>query len=240
MAQFYDKLMGESKYPGWKVLIDEVVKKYQVKKGKCLDLACGTGNISRLLIESGFKVVGVDFSREMVALAQEKFPSERFICADSRNFDLGSDAGLINFAVSFYDSLNYLLSDEAMLETFQSVHRNLESGGIFLFDMNPMEHIKIAQRFRPRVFEEGNLYSVFRFSGEDRFWILDIDLFIKETGDKYRLTRERHVERGYDQNSIKPLLEQANLKLLEVREEYKIYEDGKKHLSRLYFITQKP
>ena len=245
MAQFYDKLMGENKYAGWKDLIAEVIEKYRIPKTLCLDVACGTGNISKLLIELGFKVVGVDISQEMIAIARQKFPDEVFICADSRYFGLarnyGAGLGLggIDFAVSFYDSLNYLLSDEDILQTFKSVNRNLEPGAIFLFDMNPMVHIKVAQKFKPRVFEDDDMYSVFRFGGEDRLWTLDIDFFIKEDTDHYRLVKERHIERGYDKKDIVPLLKQANFKVLEVRKEYKIYEDGKEHLSRLYFIAQK-
>lgn len=239
MAQFYDKLMGGNKYPGWKNLIADVVEKYNIVKGTCLDVACGTGNISKLLIELEFKVVGIDISSEMIAVATQKFPKEQFVCADSRNFDLGDYAKPITLAVSFYDSLNYLLSDEDMLQTFKSVNRNIPTGAIFLFDMNPMDHIKTAQKFKPRVFEEAEFYSIFRFGGEGRFWTLDIDFFVKE-GKSYRLIKERHTERGYDKEDIAPMLEQAGFNLLEVREEYKTYEDNKKHLSRLYFIAQKP
>jgi len=238
IAQFYDKLMGGNKYPGWKDLIADVVEKYNIAKGTCLDIACGTGNISKLLIELGFKVVGLDISSEMVSIATQKFPEEQFVCADSRNFNLGDHSKSITLAVSFYDSLNYLLSDDDMLQAFKSVNRNLPVGTIFLFDMNPTDHIETAQKFKPRVFEEAEFYSIFRFGGEGRFWTLDIDLFLKN-GECYRLIKERHVERGYNKEDIVPMLERAGFNLLEVREEHKTYEDGKKHLSRLYFIAQK-
>ena len=238
MARFYDRLMGESKYLGWKNLIAEVVEKYNIPKGVCLDVACGTGNISKLLIELGFKVIGIDISDEMISVAKQKFPDEQFVCVDARNFDLGDQVKPVTLAVSFYDSLNYLLSDEDMLQTFKAVNRNIPVGTIFLFDMNPMDHVQTAQKFKPRVFEEAEFYSVFRFGGEGRFWTLDIDFFVKER-ECYHLIKERHIERGYDKEDIAPLLEQAGFNLLEVREEYKVYEDNEKHLSRLYFVAQK-
>jgi len=239
IARLYDKLMGDGKYPDWEKLIREVAIKYQIKTGVCLDIACGTGNISRFLVEAGFKVVGVDASTEMIAIAGKKLPSERFVRADIRDFDLGAGFTAAPFAVSFYDSLNYLLSDKDMLSAFLAVSRHLKPGGIFLFDMNPMDHVAIAQKFRPRVFKEDDWYSVFQFGGKDRFWTLDIDLFTKEPSGLYRLDREQHVERGYNKEHILPLLEQAGFAPLEVREQYKVYEDGEKHLSRLYFITKK-
>ena len=238
MAKFYDTLMGGNKYPGWKDLIADVVEKYNIAKGTCLDVACGTGNISKLLIELGFKVMGIDISNEMVLVAKQKFPDEKFVCADSRDFDLENQGNPITLAVSFYDSLNYLLSDEDMLQTFKSVNRNIPKGTVFLFDMNPVDHVQTAQKFKPRVFEEEDFYSIFRFGGEGRFWTLDIDFFVKD-GESYRLIKEKHTERGYDMEDITPLLEQAGFNLLEVREEYKVYEDNEKHLSRLYFIAQK-
>ncbi|MFA5614890.1 MAG: class I SAM-dependent methyltransferase [Methanoculleus sp.] len=238
MAKFYDKLMGGNKYPGWKILIADVVEKYNIPKGTCLDVACGTGNISNLLIELGFKVIGIDISDEMISVAKQKFPGEQFVCVDARNFNLGDQTKPVTLVVSFYDSLNYLLSDDDMLQAFKAVSRNIPVGTIFLFDMNPMDHVQVAQRFKPRIFEESEFYSIFRFSGEDRFWVLDIDFFVKE-GEFYRLIKEKHIERGYDKGDIVPLLEQAGFNLLEVIEEHKIYEDNKKHLSRLYFVAQK-
>jgi SAM-dependent methyltransferase len=239
MAKFYDQLMGENKYLGWKKLIADVVEKYGIPKVKCLDVACGTGNISKLLVELGFSVVGVDRSPDMISVAKKKFAKEHFVCSDARNFNLDDkERQSITLAVSFYDSLNYLLSDEDMLQTFISVNRNIPKGRIFLFDMNPMDHVGAAQKFKPRVYEESGFYSIFRFGGEGRFWILDIDFFVKKR-NCYELIKERHVERGYDRKDIVPLLKKAGFGLLEVRKEYKIYEDGKEHLSRLYFVAQK-
>ena len=37
-----------------------------------LDLACGTGSLSVLLAEHGYRVIGVDLSEEMLAVADEK------------------------------------------------------------------------------------------------------------------------------------------------------------------------
>lgn len=240
MARFYDTMMGSGKYAGWQKLISDVVQKYGIPIGKCLDVACGTGNISRLLVDLGFKVVGVDMSEDMVAVARDKFPADTFVCSDVRTFELGKETMTgITFAVSFYDSLNYLLSDSDMLQCFQAVHRNIPSGTIFLFDMNTVEHVQTAQQYKPRILEEADFYSVYRFSGEGRLWVLDIDIFIKEGGG-YRLVKEKHIERGYDQEHIRPLLQKAGFDILEVREERKRYEDGKEHLSRLYFIVRKP
>ncbi|MEI6288339.1 MAG: class I SAM-dependent methyltransferase [Actinomycetota bacterium] len=239
MARFYDKMMGDTKYPKWKILIAQIVNKYNIKTDICLDVACGTGNISRLLAELGFGVVGVDISPEMIQIAKSKMPKERFVCSDIRNLALSKEYTQgISFAVSFYDSLNYLLTDEDMIRAFRSVYSSISSGTIFLFDMNTIDHVKAAQQYKPRILDEKEFYSVYSFSGEDRFWILDIDIFIKE-GESYRLVREKHTERGYDEKDIAPLLKQVGFDLLEVIEERKTYEDGIERLGRIYFVAKK-
>jgi len=239
MARFYDTLMGSNKYPGWKDLIKDVLNKYSVKTGLCLDIACGTGNISRLVAELGFEVVGLDLSMEMIKIAKDKIPSGDFIKADIRDFNLPLRyQSKIDLVVCFYDSLNYLLTDRELLDTFKSVYRNIQAGSIFIFDMNPMDHILTAQKFKPRINEDKNFFSTFCFSGEGRFWILDMDFFVKN-GNCFNHFKERHVERGYDQEDVLPLLKETGFKVLEVRTENKIYEDKQEHLSRLYFIVQK-
>jgi SAM-dependent methyltransferase len=239
MAAHYDVLMGSNKYSGWQALIKDVVNKYGIVRGRCLDLACGTGNISRLVQEEGFSVVGVDISGDMIKVAREKLPTERFIKSDIRRMKLSSKIQKeVTLVVCFYDSLNYLLTDEDMYLAFRAVYDNVSHGTIFLFDMNSRAHVRVAQKFFPRVFENGELLTIFRFGGEGRLWTLDMDFFTKE-GPRYRRFHERHTERGYDRSDIEPLLKKAGFKVREVREETKMYEDKLKHLSRLYFIAQK-
>jgi len=52
--------MGEKKYKVWQSLIAEISDKYGVPKGaNCIDLCCGTGNISKILIDLGFVPFGL-------------------------------------------------------------------------------------------------------------------------------------------------------------------------------------
>jgi len=237
-ARLYDRLMSEKKYSVWEKLIAEVVKKYAIPKGICLDVACGTGKITGMLLKQGFRAIGIDKSEAMLEIARRNFPAERFIKSDICDFSAGDSSQAV-MAVSFYDSLNYLLTDEEMSAMFKTVARNLAPGAIFLFDMNTRDHVTVSQNNKPRFFEDNDFYAVFRFGGEDRMWILDIDLFAKRSDGGYDLHRERHTERGYDKEDIAKLLEKSGLTMLEVREEQKMYEDGKEHLSRLYFVTRK-
>ncbi|MFA5742636.1 MAG: class I SAM-dependent methyltransferase [Candidatus Paceibacterota bacterium] len=239
-ADFYDRLMSEKKYKAWNDLIAGTVKKYSIPRGVCLDIACGTGRISGMMIKQGFQVVGIDKAEKMIDIARKNFPGANFLKSDIRDFTV-SEPDKAVMAVSFYDSLNYLLTDNDMLKMFKTVEKNLAPGAVFLFDMNTREHVAVSQKNKPKVFEleKENLYTVFKFSGKGRTWILDIDLFVKQNNGLYELYKERHIERGYDEKDISLLLKKTGFQLLEVKKEYKTYEDGKKHLSRLYFIVKK-
>lgn len=55
------------------------------KKGKILDLGCGSGEpIAKLLIEKGFQLYGVDGSKNMIELCKQRFPNHKWIIADMR------------------------------------------------------------------------------------------------------------------------------------------------------------
>ena len=47
------------------------------------DLGCGTGTLSRLLVDAGYAVDGLDWSEEMVARARAKVPEATFTVGDA-------------------------------------------------------------------------------------------------------------------------------------------------------------
>ena len=235
-AMIYDQLMSQGKYNRWGGLIKEAISRYGVAKDVAIDIACGTGNITYFLLDAGFgTVVGIDNSKSMLTIARKKLPQATFIHGDIRQFQL-SNGTRADFAVSFYDSLNYLLTDKDMTRAFGSIGANIRPGAIFLFDMNTREHVEASQRNSPRNFRVGDTEVEFVFGGNDRFWTLDIKLIDKATR---AVSVERHMERGYNVDDIVPLLEKTGYLLLDVNSEEKKYEDGITRSSRLYFTAQK-
>jgi SAM-dependent methyltransferase len=54
-----------------------------------LDIGCGSGEpIARHLIESGYRITGLDSSPSLIALCRERFPDHEWLVADMRAFDL--------------------------------------------------------------------------------------------------------------------------------------------------------
>ena len=65
-ASVYDTFMDNIPYEDWAEYLIGLLKEYQVKDGLVLDLGCGTGNMTELLAEAGYDMIGVDNAEEML------------------------------------------------------------------------------------------------------------------------------------------------------------------------------
>jgi ubiquinone/menaquinone biosynthesis C-methylase UbiE len=54
---------------------------------RVLELGCGTGGITRLLLKRGVAVIGVDGSEQMLARAQKRAPEAQFFCSRLEEFE---------------------------------------------------------------------------------------------------------------------------------------------------------
>ncbi len=56
--------------------------------GRVADLGCGTGTMTRLLVDHGYSADGIDFSPAMIERATAKVPEARFAVGDASSPDL--------------------------------------------------------------------------------------------------------------------------------------------------------
>ena len=71
-AYVYDVFMDNTPYDKWGGLLVSRLEKEGITDGILLDLGCGTGNMTELLSEKGYDMIGVDYSGEMLNVAMEK------------------------------------------------------------------------------------------------------------------------------------------------------------------------
>jgi len=233
-AEVYDELMSKTKYEQWKLLLQKIIKKYNISKGNVLDIACGTGEISKALLELGFeKVFGLDKSRYMLDIARKKLNNNRFTILEKDMIDIGQ-FNQYDLIVSFYDSINYLLEPAQVARFLEGIEKALKPGGFAIFDMNTKEHVKISQKNPEKIFPIKDGIARFKSEGEGNIWKLNIE--IKKENQNFR---EIHLERGYSSEEIESMIKKTNLLLLELISEDKVYWDKKKYLSRQYYILQK-
>ncbi len=139
LAELYDHLMVHVDYKAWADYVLLLCHIHNHIPKKILELACGTGNITFELVQSGLSVTAADRSPEMLKQAQKKLFRKqvsgnrcRFIRSDMTHPPVYSG---FNTILCIYDSINYLTSLQDIQKTVQLIVSKLCSGGVFIFDM---------------------------------------------------------------------------------------------------------
>lgn len=241
-AQVYDILMDNVPYEEWAANIQNMLLKYGVKEGLILDLGCGTGNITRRLADSGYDMIGIDISEEMLGIAIEnKYEEEGEILPDSKREEilyLNQDMrdfelyGTVSAVICNCDSMNYITKAEDLKHIFSLVNNYLDPGGIFLFDMNTEYKYKnilgdsvIAENREDCSFIWENYYNENENMNE-----YQVTIFVKTDGEGnsnhknannlYEKFSETHYQRAYPIEMIKGFLEEAGMEFIGVYEDY--------------------
>ena len=71
-AEVYDVFQDNVPYEEWCSYVTGLLKEYQVMDGLVLDLGCGTGSLTGLMARSGYDMIGIDNSGEMLQIAMNK------------------------------------------------------------------------------------------------------------------------------------------------------------------------
>ena len=213
-ASVYDTFMDNIPYEEWAEYIIGLLKEYDIHDGLVLDLGCGTGSMTELLAENGYDMIGVDNTEEMLEIAMEKRAASGhdilYLLQDMREFEL---YGTVKAIVSVCDSINYILEEDELLTVFRLVNNYLDPKGIFVFDFNTTHKYKdvlgdttIAESREDCSFIWDNYYYE-----EEQINEYELSLFIKEEGDLYRKFEETHLQKAYDLDTIKHLVEESGL-----------------------------
>ena len=133
LAGVYDEIVIDPCHGQWASFLHELWSADPEGVGSVLDLCCGTGLLAGELIARGYRVVGVDASDAMLALARERLGPEVALTRTTLP-DLAVE-GVFDAAVCTFDGFNYLAPDELRL-TMGAVARCLRPAGWFVFDLH--------------------------------------------------------------------------------------------------------
>ena len=128
--------------------------------GPIIELACGTGRLTIPLAEQGHEMIGVDIHGGMLdrakAKAIEKNLPIKWFLQDCTQLSLKQSTKLMFMCGN---SFQHFLTNEVQDALFQSVHRHIEDGGIFIFDTrNPiMEELSKVDEYEEHFTQSNGL-----------------------------------------------------------------------------------
>jgi len=216
LAGVYDEIVIDPCHDRWASFLHELWSADPLGVRSVLDLCCGTGLLAGELVARGYRVVGVDASEEMLALARERLGPEVVL---SRMIlpDLAVEGGF-DAAVCTFDGLNYLTPDELRL-TMDAVAGCLRPDGWLVFDLHTdaMMSFTIAN---PTVAGQsaGNDFVISSVVDPGaRTCDTRIELTQARDGDPFS---ERHRQYFHVDAEVRSSLEAAGFAVTAVEEEY--------------------
>ncbi|NLO83378.1 MAG: class I SAM-dependent methyltransferase [Clostridiales bacterium] len=239
-AYIYDALMEDVDYPGWVDYIERILKRYGVKPARIVDLACGTGNITILLKERGYHVIGVDQSEDMLSVAKEKAAKKGmdipFIYQDMRFLELH---GPVDAITCICDGINYILSFRDLNMVFRGVYRYLNPNGVFIFDISSYYKLSsiLGNNIMVETDERISYIWLNYFDRRTSICEMSLSFFIKE-GNYYRRFDEIHYQRAYRMEEIVQRLKKNGFKDIGVYQPF-TFETPKKKAERIFFAARK-
>lgn len=143
-AYFYDEFNGEADYDALYGYITDELKAHGITDGILADLGCGTGDLTLMLTQAGYDVIGIDRSEEMLSVLREKADelglTGRLLLLKQDLLDLDL-YGTIRAAVSTFDTYSHIGPQENFEKAIRKAAYFMERGGVFIFDLNtPYKH----------------------------------------------------------------------------------------------------
>ncbi len=215
-AEVYDVFQDNVPYEEWCSYVTGLLKEYQVMDGLVLDLGCGTGSLTGLMARSGYDMIGIDNSGEMLQIAMNKRNASGldilYLLQDMRGFEL---YGTVKAVISICDSMNYIMEYQELVEVFRLVNNYLDPKGVFIFDLNT--EYKYRELLADNTFAEDREESSFiwnNFYGEeDKVNEYERSLVGKE-GELYREFEETHYQRAYGLDQIQQAIRDGGMEFV--------------------------
>ncbi|MFF2155970.1 class I SAM-dependent DNA methyltransferase [Paenibacillus chitinolyticus] len=254
-AYTYDRLMEDMPYEAWISYARQAWESYGIRPETVVDLGCGTGNIAVPLAKFGCKVVGIDLSDDMLAVARHKAeeaaasgakPDILWLQQDMRDWELPEPADTV---ISFCDCFNYLLEEEEIIEALEQAYRGLRGGGVLLFDVHSPAQFEEYASLQPFVFDEEDVAYLWTCELDEERTEIEhaLTIFAREDASSarggeplFRRIEETHRQRAYDPRWLKERLEAAGFEDIRISADFDWNAEFSPDSRRLFYAARKP
>ncbi len=172
-----------------------------------------------MLYSEGFDMIGIDNSEDMLEIAFEKRDETGseilYLNQDMREMELYSTVGTV---ISVCDSVNYLTGENDLKTVADLVANYLYPGGLFIFDFNT--DYKYREVIGNRTIAENRddcsfIWENF-YDSDTKFNQYDLTLFIKDEDGRFDKSEETHIQKGYEPEDVKKILNEAGLEIIKM------------------------
>ena len=208
-AYFYDELNEAADYDALYQYIVSELAAHGINDGLLADLGCGTGELTLMLSQAGYDVIGIDRSEEMLSFLREKADElgmtgkVLLLQQDLLQLDL---YGTIRAAVSTFDTYNHIGPRENFEKAIANAAFFMEKDGVFVFDLNtPYKHANVlgGQTFDLDA-EDALCHWTNQYDDASGRVDIRIEIRDKETGD---IWEEEFSEYSYPLPDVEALLD---------------------------------
>lgn len=235
LAEIYDRINGSAYEPYAEMLVNDF-SLADIPVREVLDLGCGTGGITSLLADKGYDMIGLDISPEMLNIARERNFGKNtlLLCQDMTEFEL---YGTVQAIYSSFDCLNYITKNKDLRQVFVLARNYLESGGVFIFDINTEYRYKNVYDGNSFVYDLEDAYAVWRnaYDEQRRLCEFEIDIFSQTEDGLYERDYESQTQRFYTDEEILSFAEGFSL----VKKSGGKGFDGCEEAEKCYFVFKK-
>lgn len=236
LAEIYDQLMEHVNYTYWAEYIQTILHTFYPDKpfDRILDCSCGTAAFfNHWYPNSEQSLVASDLSGTMLQSARRKNSLLPLIQADMKRLPFSAGFGLI---LCLYDSFNYLLTPDEILNFFYSVSQSLIPGGVLIFDVTTATN---CQRYFHNEQSTSQIQSLVchRISRYDTQTMTQYNHFTIHHSDE--IVQETHIQKIYTIHHINELIQNSPLIPVQALADFS-FKSGTEKSERIHFILEKP
>ncbi|NJL47645.1 MAG: class I SAM-dependent methyltransferase [Leptolyngbyaceae cyanobacterium SM2_5_2] len=189
-----------------------------LRGGLIVDLGCGSGWSAQAFTQTGYPVLGVDQSEDLLAIARRRVPQATFHRASLYEYPIPTCQAV----TSVGECLNYRSeqdfpplggSQQLLTSLFQRIFQALIPGGLFIFDI--AEPGQLTTPGAVKTFTEGDDWLVLVEKAEDpvRAVLTRRIITLRRVNNTYRRDDEVHTLQLYPASTIAKQLEQSGFEV---------------------------
>lgn len=219
-SKYYDLIYQKKKYKKEVNYINNLLKKFNYNKKNLLEFGSGTGGHANFFIKKGFKVHGIEKSKEMIKFCKKQ-KGFTFQQGDACKINLKKKYDIV---ISLFHVISYQIDKKNLNNFFKNASLHLNSNGILCFDFwytpavnyqKPKimikeikyKNYKMIRLAEPKIYKKENIINV-------KYTIM-MNNYLKK---KIDVVRENHLMKHFSFKELKKVFEKHSFKCIHLSE----------------------